>query len=335
MSDVDNKLDAAWRAASREEPSVAIDDALRAAARRAVHAGPSRVRHQRLWPLATAAVVAVLAFSLVQLTPQEQFAPPTILADNAARQTASKEQPTTVAPSAPAAGDEARRLDAQVAAAPAPVERTSSAPRKQLTQPAAGAAAVPASPPPAAAPPAPPAPSTTQADKTPVTAQNNVGGFIAGTPAPAAERDLAALKLKRDEDNAVALEKKERADPFPAAPTETKNATDTLAAAPSPPTVAAASKPAPLAAGAPALTARAARSNEPAAAPPQMLAKAAPERERAKDAAPLTPEEWIKRIRRMQDEGRKDDVAKELAAFRATYKERADALLPLDLREMK
>jgi hypothetical protein len=36
MSDVDDKLDAAWRAASREEPPAALDDALRAAARRAV-----------------------------------------------------------------------------------------------------------------------------------------------------------------------------------------------------------------------------------------------------------------------------------------------------------
>jgi hypothetical protein len=37
----------------------------------------------------------------------------------------------------------------------------------------------------------------------------------------------------------------------------------------------------------------------------------------------------------LQTEGRKDEVAKELAAFRAEYKERADALLPADLRETK
>jgi hypothetical protein len=37
----------------------------------------------------------------------------------------------------------------------------------------------------------------------------------------------------------------------------------------------------------------------------------------------------------LQSEGRKDDVTKELAAFRAEYKERADALLPADLREAK
>lgn len=282
MSEVDSKLDAAWRAASREEPPAAIDDALRAAARRAVHAGPARTRHQRTWPLAAAAVVAVLAISIVQLTPVEQVAPPTILADSTARQAASTEQQATVPPAAPAAIDAARR-----------------------------------------------------GDKTPIAAQSNASGVIAGTTAPMPERDLAALKLKRDEGGADTSVKQERADPFPAAPAENKAATDTLAASPPPPTVAAASKPTPSPSGAPAFARPAVRSNEPAAAPPQMLAKAAPESTRAKDAAPLPPEEWIKRIRRMQDEGRKDDVVKELAAFRAAYKERADALLPPDLREMK
>ena len=328
MSEVDSKLDAAWRAASREEPPAAIDDALRAAARRAVRAGPARTRHQRTWPLAAAAVVAALAIGILQLTPTEQVAPPTILADSTSRQAASREQQAMVAPAAPAAIDAARRADAPVPAAPAPVERAGSAPRKELAQPAAGAAAP-------ASRPSPPPPSDAPADKTPIAAQSNASGVIAGTTAPATERDLAALKLKRDEGSAGAPVKQERADPFPAAPAEAKNATDALAASPPPPAVAAASKPAPSASAAPESAARVARSNEPAAAPPQMLAKAAPESARAKDAAPLPPEEWIKRIRRMQDEGRKDDVAKELAAFRAAYKERADALLPPDLRDIK
>jgi hypothetical protein len=327
MSEVDSKLDAAWRAASRDEPPAAIDDALRAAARRAVHAVPSRTRHQRTWPLAAAAVVAVLAISIVQLTPTEQVAPPTILADSTARQTASREQQAMVAPAAPAAIDAARRADAPVAPAPAPVERASSA-RKELAQPAAGGAAP--APRPASAPP--PAPAGTLGDKTQIDSPNNASAGIAGAPVQTPERD-AALKLKRDEGSADASVKQERANPFPAAPAENKNATDTFAPSPSPPTVAAASKPAASPSGASGLTARAARSEEPAASSPQTLAKAAPER--AKDAAPLPPEEWIKRIRRMQDEGRKDDVVKELAAFRAAYKDRADALLPLDLRELK
>ena len=314
MSEVDSKLDAAWRAASREEPPTAIDDALRAAARRAVDAGPSRSRHMRSWPLAAAAVVAVLAIGIVQMTPPEQVAPPTILADNASRQEAARKQQAMVAPSATAAIDAAPRADAPAAAAPAPVDRTNNAPRK-----------VPAPP---------PRPPEMPADKPPAAVPSNTGSVAAGATAPAPERDVAALKSKLDEGTPDALAKKERAEPFPAAPTEAKNATDTLAPSPSAPSVAAADKPA-QSPGAPALAARAARSNEPAAAAPQQLAKTAPERERAKDAAPLSPEEWIKRIRRMQDEGRKDDVVKELAAFRAAYKERADALLPLDLREMK
>jgi hypothetical protein len=57
--------------------------------------------------------------------------------------------------------------------------------------------------------------------------------------------------------------------------------------------------------------------------------------ERRKDLAPLAPDEWIKRIRRLIAEGRNDDAVKELAAFRREYKERSDALLPTDLRNFK
>ena len=57
---------------------------------------------------------------------------------------------------------------------------------------------------------------------------------------------------------------------------------------------------------------------------------------RAKDAAPPRPaDEWIKLIRRLRAEGKTDEAAKELAAFRAAYKERADELLPADLRTAK
>jgi hypothetical protein len=63
---------------------------------------------------------------------------------------------------------------------------------------------------------------------------------------------------------------------------------------------------------------------------------------RAKDSAavtdegpPRTVDEWIRLIRRLKAEGRNDLAAKELAAFRTRYQERADALLPADLREIK
>jgi hypothetical protein len=45
-------------------------------------------------------------------------------------------------------------------------------------------------------------------------------------------------------------------------------------------------------------------------------------------------EDWIKRIRELNSEGRFDDAAKELAAFRAAYGKRAESLLPPDLRSV-
>jgi hypothetical protein len=52
-------------------------------------------------------------------------------------------------------------------------------------------------------------------------------------------------------------------------------------------------------------------------------------------AAARAVDDWIKRIRELRNAGRLDDAAKELAAFRSTYGERADALLPADLRQIK
>jgi hypothetical protein len=57
--------------------------------------------------------------------------------------------------------------------------------------------------------------------------------------------------------------------------------------------------------------------------------------ERSKDLVALAPDEWIKRIRRLIADGKNEDAARELAAFRREYKERANALLPSDLRAFK
>ena len=61
---------------------------------------------------------------------------------------------------------------------------------------------------------------------------------------------------------------------------------------------------------------------------------AAADEARTKEVAAHSVEEWIKRIRDLKNAGRQDEAAKELAAFRAAYAERADALLPADLRAM-
>ncbi len=300
MTDIDNKLDAAWRAASREEPPAALDDAIRAAARRAVGAGPSRrARHMRSWPLAAAAVVTVFAVGIVQLMPPEQVTT-AIVADNTSRQVAPREQDVA-------------------APAPAPAIDTPAS-RKQLAQPSAAP---------------PPVPTIALAEKTPPVAPSGAGPSATGAMSPARDRDIAELKAKLEAMAPEKNAKQSRAEPFPAAPAESKKATDAPVATSPPPMLAAASKPAAAAPEGTARVARASRADEAPAAAPPALAKMAPESDRAKDSAPRTPDEWIKLIRRLQSEGRKDDVTKELAAFRAEYKDRADALLPADLRELR
>src|ERR1700676_1668628 len=88
MSEIDPELDATWRAASREQPPAALDDAIRAAARREVGAKPGRLRAApRWWPLAAAATVAAVAVGIVQMTAPEQVTPAALPpATNAARQ---------------------------------------------------------------------------------------------------------------------------------------------------------------------------------------------------------------------------------------------------------
>ncbi|HXL84715.1 MAG TPA: hypothetical protein VN989_11430, partial [Casimicrobiaceae bacterium] len=87
MSEIDPELDATWRAASREQPPAALDDAIRAAARREVGAKPGGFgAAPRWWPLAAAATVAAIAVGIVQMTPPEQVAPGTNTAANNAVQ---------------------------------------------------------------------------------------------------------------------------------------------------------------------------------------------------------------------------------------------------------
>jgi len=77
------------------------------------------------------------------------------------------------------------------------------------------------------------------------------------------------------------------------------------------------------------------RAEQMQSAAPAPLAKSAFPADAVKDAPVKPPEEWIKLIRKLRSEGRNDDAARELAAFRAAYKERADALLPADLRAVR
>lgn len=65
------------------------------------------------------------------------------------------------------------------------------------------------------------------------------------------------------------------------------------------------------------------------------LAMGASEAAKAKPAGARSVEDWIKLIRDLRAQGKLDEATKELAAFRAAYGERADPLLPQDLRELK
>ena len=55
---------------------------------------------------------------------------------------------------------------------------------------------------------------------------------------------------------------------------------------------------------------------------------------RVKERAPLPVPEWIALIRRLRDEGKSADAAKELAAFRVAHADH-EKLLPPDLREWR
>ena len=299
MSEIerDRRIDSAWRAASREEPPPALDAAIGAAARRAVDAAPGPRRNKHWWyPLAAAATVAVLAVGIAQLTPPEQVAP-TIVADMA------------VAP---------REAQQDVERRSAAVEEKPAAPP-----------VAPATPPPAQVP-AKPAP-----------------GVAAGTLLSERARVAAPIEMKKQ-----ALQAKRESPPqdkLASAAPETASA-NTAASAPASAPVLAARRSEPFPA-APAADSRrdvfqeerAPAVNAPAGAataqaPQSRIAAAKVARTdevKAKDASARGVEDWIKRIRDLKNDGRLDEAAKELAAFRAAYGERADALLPADLRQIK
>jgi hypothetical protein len=312
----DRRLDAAWSAASREEPPPSLDAAIRAAARRAVDAAPRPKRDKHWWyPLATAATVAMLAVGILQLTPPEQVAP-TIVAN------------MTVTP---------REANKDVARPVAPADTKIVEPSAAITAPSP------------AATPSPPAQAPARR------AREVATGSVAGerAPAPASESDTLkeSLEAKRE---LASQDKFASAKPDAAA----ANTTPTPSAAAPAPVAPPRSEPFPAAAAPePRRDAytdeRKAAANEPAgAAAPQVARSAAGSSAeegqmgdrtaaakvatvKAKEGAARSVEEWIKRIRDLKNAGRQDEAAKELAAFRNEYGERADALLPADLRAMK
>jgi hypothetical protein len=360
MSENDPELDATWRAASREQPPAALDDAIRAAARREVGAKPGGFgAAPRWWPLAAAATVAAIAVGIVQMTPPEQVTPGTNTAANNATtdaaqrnvkpdsDTSNANKPQREAPG-PAAAPEALRD----ASKPTAEERRLGAGRKddrgELVRQRSESFAA--------------APGAQFQQKKPLESRQQA------PPQRVEEASERDQDLKRKAELAAASSAarpnaavsnppaspaaRNELQPFPASPapaeSQVSNAPPQMAA--TEPTSAPASLPPP----APAVAARklAAQSSATGAlsgnnaepAPAQdtaALEKKAPgtvdkvTAERRKDMAPLAPDEWIKRIRRLIAEGKNDDAVKELVVFRREYKERAETLLPADLRAFR
>jgi hypothetical protein len=389
MSEIDPELDATWRAASREQPPAALDDAIRAAARREVGAKPGRLRAAPRWlPFAAAATVAAIAVGIVQMTPPEQVTPAAIPAatptasDSARREAkADTEQPSadrpqrqepSVAPTPETQRDAAKPTAPSVAPAP---EALRDAARPTAKEQRRGA--------------------VDENDRD-VLARNRSDGF-AGAPRTAfQEKKVLApgQQTQRMEETESAQDLKQKAElaaassaarpnpavstppasavarnesqPFPATPAPAESGASKV-----PPMAAAAPAPAPAGAAAPApmIAERklAAQSSAAGALSENRTGKSAdgvaggrmsnaePAQgedanalqkrkadtadkatlERRKDSAPLAPDEWIKRIRRLIAEGKNEDAARELLAFRREYKERSESLLPSDLRAFK
>ncbi len=316
MSEIerDREVDAAWRAASREEPPPELDAAIRAEARRAVGAAPSGKRSKHWWyPLAAAATVAVLAVSIVQLTPPDRVAPTVVAEQSAAPRAAQNEvarqsagadarlaAPPPAAPAAPSATppppvkmpsapppDQAvagGAIERERAAAPAQAPEVLA--KKQLADAKEEAPArAKLAPPPSEKPDAPPAATFGGITAPPLPRSEP---FPAKTAPAEARRDAYALAPSTAANTPAAAGKMQKARPAPAAP-----AIESRVAA-----------------------AKVANADEA----------------KAKDVGALSVEDRIKRIRDLKNQGRFDDAAKELAAFRAAFGERADALLPPDLR---
>ncbi len=288
----DPDIDAAWRAASREQPPPALDAAITAAARRAVGAGPKNLHAPRAWwPVAAAAVVAVVAIGIVEMTPPDEVAP------------------TAIAPAPPQPAAQPGAMRDERAPALAVPER----PPSKLDQ--ATRQAEPASPPVRADAPG----AATEAKRKAAKPGNPFPGSPS-EPGPAA--NAAPTPVDRLTSTPAAPQTRQEAAPSTGGAAATQAPASPAQGATAP------------AGAAGALAAR--RESASSNASPPALAKRAQEGVAAPDETePRTVDEWVRLIRRLKAEGRNDLAAKELAAFRARYQQRADALLPPDLREAR
>ncbi len=255
-------------------------------------------------PLAAAATIGAVAIGILQVVPPEE--PVTA--------------PSTVT-DMPAAGKTER--DALT-----PMERKD-APRMQTES---GVAQAPAT---VVAQPAPP-PAISRANApTPRVAQKSLAASAADTlAAPSTAKDVAPQPFPADkkresgnlgfaQDRAGAAGSVASA-PSAAPPSEPQRALAKVPAAPSPPMAAP-----------PALARNDAQQREEIAQSPSAMSGAAPLARKAVSteaaSAPIDADAWIARIRKLHDDGKLADAAKELVALRAAVAD-ADRRLPPELR---
>jgi len=366
----DPRFDAAWRAASREEPPAALDDAILAAARREVRAGPqsaqenaaavpSALRPERWWaPLAAAATIGAIAIGLLQLANPDKV--------NVA------ESDKNAVSDMPAATEKAK-------------ERAESAPEqiapKNAPVPAVPSSSIAPSPPPvrqgppvggdarnrtmATPPVGAPAPVPALRKDTAAASEERAASSAAESAPPAGARGGRQAGVMDASKPAAPL-----AEPFPADGIKRETKQDTATAPPPPASMQAESGAAGMAGGK-LMAQEPQKRNEPvrdaqsaaapaapavAPAPPPPLAtpnlqesesarraqqKAAANATvssasdvRAKVQPKLPVPDWIALIRKLRDENRLNEAAKELAAFRSAHPDH-ERLLPPDLRDWK
>ncbi len=304
----DPRLDAAWREHSTELPSAQLDAAILAAAHRAVGSAPQDAARQpreatspqRWWmPLAAAATIGAIAVGILQNVPEQHSDVAQSASDMPAQPAASRGE---VAPPPEAQSKIAPPTEAQSKIAPPPEAQRPVAP------PPASFAATP--------PAAPPTTPARSAEKAAASALDSAAPSAAAVsaapqPFPADKRMESGASVNAAPQPFTADAKKESADGSPAAESARMAPAPSMerdemrrrnASAPS----------------APAASGNVAHGKSMA-------------RQDAGAAKAVDIDASILRIRRLHDEGKLADAAKELIALRAVAPD-ADQRLPPELR---
>jgi hypothetical protein len=317
----DAKLATLYRETALDAPPPALDDAIRAAARRAVAAGPRAIGTPflRRWqvPLSLAAVL-VLSVSLISIMREESpelteapradapvpepkreatFFPPAAEQDRASAQTGVRAREPGglgLKPSAPGSSSLGMRNPADSGSATAPRFEATPARKAAPDRMAAAPAAARPEAFPGGAPPAPAAPAVAQAPREQQSAQRE------SEPPPSAPVVAGALSTDALSSRARGAAMSEEAK---AAKNEARADTEM-------------------------------RDRAVARAAPNPAFKAAPAAEARSesfdDGRNLAPAKWLERIQALRDQGRIAEAKASLAEFRKRY---PDYLLPAPLRD--